>query len=64
LKHFYWPHHKSLGLFVENQIGIFNSALILDCHSFTNEPLKWDINKTPNRPDFNMGTDSFLRSSQ
>jgi N-formylglutamate amidohydrolase len=34
-------------------------ALILDCHSFPDTPLRRDLNQQPGRPDFNIGTDPF-----
>ncbi len=36
-----------------------NRALIIDCHSFPDIPLKRSLNTKKCRPDFNIGTDSF-----
>jgi N-formylglutamate deformylase len=59
LKEFYWPHHARLIEVVENQLNLFSQATILDCHSFPDIPLKRSLNKDPDRPDFNLGTDLF-----
>lgn len=59
LKDYYWPHHKRLSDVVNKQLNLFGKALILDCHSFPSKPFKRDLNKDPNRPDFNVGTDAF-----
>jgi N-formylglutamate amidohydrolase len=44
---------------VNSQLVQFGKALIVDCHSYPGIPLKRDLDQTPNRPDFNIGTDSF-----
>jgi N-formylglutamate amidohydrolase len=59
LKDYYWPHHQRLSNAVNKQLKFFGKALILDCHSFPSKPFKRDLNKDPNRPDFNIGTDAF-----
>ena len=59
LKDYYWPHHAKLSNAVNNQLQLFGTALILDCHSYPSKPFKRDLDKSPNRPDFNIGTDSF-----
>ena len=59
LNDFYWPHHKKLSEAVNNQLNHFGKALILDCHSFPSKPLKRDLDQSPRRPDFNIGTDYF-----
>jgi len=33
--------------------------LIIDCHSYPSQPLKRDLDKNPNRPDFKIGMDVF-----
>lgn len=59
LTEYYWTHHKRLSEAVNNQLEQFGTALILDCHSFPGTPLNRDLDKSPSRPDFNLGTDSF-----
>lgn len=59
LTEFYWKHHEKLTEAVNSQINLFGKALIIDCHSYPNTPLKRDLDKNPNRPDFCIGTDSY-----
>jgi N-formylglutamate amidohydrolase len=59
MTHYYWKHHEKLNNAVNSQLAQFGKALIVDCHSYPGIPLKRDLDQTPNRPDFNIGTDSF-----
>lgn len=59
VKNYYWPHHHRLAEAVNDQLNHSGKALILDCHSYPGKPLKRDLDQTPRRPDFNIGTDSF-----
>ena len=59
LKEFYWKHHNKLIESVRLQLEQFTSATIVDCHSFPDIPLTRALDKSPFRPDFNIGTDSF-----
>jgi N-formylglutamate amidohydrolase len=59
LTSYYWKHHNRLSTAVNNQLDSFGKALIIDCHSYPSRPLVRDLDKNPNRPDFNIGTDSF-----
>jgi len=59
LNEYYWQHHKTLNLAVKKQLHKFGKALILDCHSFPNQPFKRDLDQQFDRPDFNIGTDSY-----
>jgi len=59
LDSYYWPHHQRLNQAVEEQIESYGQALIVDCHSFPSKPLIRDLNKEENRPDFNIGTDTY-----
>jgi len=56
---FYEKHHKKFSDAVNNQLNLFGKAIIIDCHSYPNIPLKRDLDQSPNRPDFNIGTDSY-----
>src|SRR5690606_1029989 len=51
----YFPHHSNLNNAVNKQLKLYNSALILDCHSFPDIPFNKCLNKTVPRPDFNIG---------
>lgn len=59
LNDFYWNHHRKLSEAVNKQLNQFGKSVIIDCHSFSNNPLKRDLDKTPERPDFNIGSDTF-----
>lgn len=59
LKEYYYPHHNMLKEAVQQQLIREGKTLIIDCHSFPDQPFKRDLNKQPNRPDFNIGTDDF-----
>jgi N-formylglutamate deformylase len=59
LNNYYWPHHNKLNQAVNDQLISNGRALIVDCHSFPSDPLIRDLSQDENRPDFNIGTDSF-----
>ena len=59
LNNYYWPHHEKLNQAVNDQLESNGKALIVDCHSFPSDPLIRDLSQEKNRPDFNIGTDSF-----
>lgn len=59
LRDYYLPHHQRLNEAVNNQLRLYEKALIIDCHSFPHIPLKRALSQNPNQPDFNIGTDSF-----
>ena len=59
LQDYYWKHHDRLTEAVAEQLKVHGKALILDCHSFPSTPFVRDIDQTEDRPDFNIGTDSF-----
>ena len=59
LSSYYWKHHNKFSKAVSNQLDSFGRALIIDCHSYPNRPLKRDLNKNSNRPDFNIGSDPY-----
>lgn len=56
---FYDKHHQKFSNAVNNQLNLFGKAIIIDCHSYPNIPLKRDLDQRPNRPDFNIGTDPY-----
>lgn len=59
LNGYYWPHHKALSNAVNEQLLLYGRSLILDCHSFPDIPLNRALDKNPERPDFNIGTDPY-----
>jgi N-formylglutamate amidohydrolase len=59
LSDYYWKHHDCLTSIVEEQLYVNGECLIVDCHSFPSTPLLKAIDQNKNRPDFNIGTDSF-----
>lgn len=59
LSNYYWEHHHQLNKTVNEQLKLYQKAIIIDCHSYPNIPLKRDLDKNPQRPDFNIGTDPF-----
>jgi N-formylglutamate deformylase len=59
LNNYYSPHHEKLNQAVNEQLESNGKALIVDCHSFPSYPLIRDLSQEENRPDFNIGTDSF-----
>ncbi len=61
---YYRPHHRKLTEAVDSQLQQFGQALIIDCHSFPDKPLRRDLNQDPDRPDYNIGTDGFHTSGK
>jgi N-formylglutamate amidohydrolase len=59
LQKYYWVHHHYFTHEVNHQLSQFGSSLIVDCHSYPSIPIKRDLDQNLNRPDFNIGTDSF-----
>jgi N-formylglutamate amidohydrolase len=62
IRDYYIPHHKKFADAVDGQLKQFGKAIIIDCHSFPDVPLKRDLNQSPNRPDYCIGTDDFHTS--
>ncbi|MGY3214031.1 N-formylglutamate amidohydrolase [Mucilaginibacter sp. HD30] len=56
---FYKPHHDKLTVAVDEQLKVNGHALIIDCHSFSNEPFKRDLSQETPRPGICIGTDSY-----
>ena len=59
MKEYYQRHHEKLTNAVASQIEIAGSALILDGHSFPDQPFRRDLDQADNRPDICIGTDEF-----
>lgn len=56
---YYIPHHKQLTQLVQNKLDIYNKAIIIDCHTFSN-----DIVNMPNIPDICIGINSFHTNNE
>lgn len=56
---YYLKHHKRLTKIVDQKIKNNGFALIIDCHSFNNIPIKSDIVQDKERPDFCLGIDKY-----
>jgi N-formylglutamate deformylase len=59
MNNYYWPHHRKLSGAVAQQLQRHGKALIIDGHSFPDVPIEQSLDKRPDRPDFNIGTDAF-----
>jgi len=59
LRQFYDPHHEALENWVDAALTQHGACFIIDCHSFPNKALTCDLDQSPNRPDFCIGTDAF-----
>jgi N-formylglutamate amidohydrolase len=59
MSEYYWPHHRRLSAAVAQQLELHGRAMIIDGHSFPDIPIEQSLDKRPNRPDFNIGTDAF-----
>jgi N-formylglutamate amidohydrolase len=56
---YYDAHHRALLNAVEKELGAAGKAMIIDCHSFPDQPLHCDRDQSMPRPDFCIGTNSF-----
>ena len=59
---FYRPHHRRFAAAVDAELRTTGKSLIVDCHSYPDRPLQRDLDRRLQRPDFNIGTDSFHTS--
>jgi len=53
---YYHPHHNSLTRMVDDSLEQHGRCLIIDCHSFPEQPLPYETDS--NRPDICIGTDA------
>ena len=56
---FYDKHHKSLEKACIEALKSHERVLVIDCHSFPDNPLKRDLNQHTPRPDFCIGSDGY-----
>jgi N-formylglutamate amidohydrolase len=54
---YYRPHHQALTDAVAAALEDAGSCLIVDCHSFPQQPLPYEPDPSPDRPDICIGTD-------
>jgi N-formylglutamate deformylase len=59
LARFYEPHHAVLEAATQTVLDAKGYCLILDGHSFPNDPLPCDLNQDRPRPEICIGTDPF-----
>jgi N-formylglutamate deformylase len=59
LERWYRPHHAVLTLAVQGALDSRGRALVVDCHSFPAQPLPYESDRRPDRPDICLGADSF-----
>ena len=57
LKRFYRPHHTACTEVVEQCLKKFGLCLILDCHSYPQHPLPYELFHDAPRPEICIGTD-------
>lgn len=56
---FYVPHHRAFNAWAAAALETHGRCLIIDCHSFPMKPMPCDLDPTPDRPDFCIGSDGF-----
>jgi N-formylglutamate deformylase len=59
---FYKIHHQHFSKIVDAKLKEKNKVLIIDCHSFPEFPLPYELNQAVDRPEICIGTDSFHTS--
>ena len=59
---YYHPHHNSLTRMVDDSLEQHGRCLIIDCHSFPEQPLPYETDS--NRPDICIGTDTYHTSTE
>lgn len=59
---YYHPHHATLTRMVDDCLEQYGRCLIIDCHSFSAQPLPYESDS--NRPDICIGTDTYHTSKK
>lgn len=58
-RYYYRKHHDELERLTAQALSKSGRVIILDCHSFPDQPMMRDLNQDLPRPDFCIGTDDF-----
>lgn len=58
-KTFYYPYYRELNRLIQQCLNKFGQCLILDCHSFPDQPRPYELSQSANRPDICIGTNPF-----
>lgn len=56
-QNYYLPHHNLLENWCDRILQKYGTCTIIDCHSFSETPLKSEFNQNAERPDICIGTD-------
>ena len=59
MRRFYAPHHQALAQAVGRALARHDRCLLIDMHSFPSQPLPYEIDQDPCRPDICLGTDEY-----
>ena len=59
LENYYAPWHLKLEASIHEHLQEFGFCVVIDCHSFPNEPLPTETHQTTKRPDICIGTHSY-----
>ena len=59
LRKYYDRYHRRFESAVERKIRKYGKCLIIDGHSFYDEPLPYEFDQEPTRPDICIGTDDY-----
>ena len=59
IEQYYRPHHQALTDAVAKELEEHGRSLVVDCHSFPNEPLQCNLSQKIPRPDICIGTDLY-----
>jgi N-formylglutamate amidohydrolase len=59
ISNYYEPHHEQFTNAVCEKLSGLGEAIIIDCHSFPDNPLAWEDPSDLPRPDICIGTDAF-----
>jgi N-formylglutamate deformylase len=58
-KNYYLVHQDKLNKIVEEKLKTNGRAFIIDCHTFSDQPFKSDLDQSMPRPDICIGTDDY-----
>ena len=56
---YYHNHHNKLNLITKKLLKTQENVTIIDLHSYSNNPLKYELNKNQDRPDICIGIDEY-----